>query len=162
PVMFNFFGDAGEAFWVPYHSVHGRSWNLLFEAKPGSPMDVFQGAKSGEEVLRLAKQVIERLMPWDHAWVRDLTLADDLGWLVGAPAPAGAWRGVAAAPPRPPAGGGGGGGRGGGGAAAGPLPFAPPPPPGGARTPPRAAAPPPPGGGGAARGAPAGGGGGGY
>jgi hypothetical protein len=83
PVKFNLFGTLGEAFWVPYHSRHGACWNLLFEAKEGGPMDVFQGARSGREVVALGKQVIKELVPWDYAWAKDMELADEHGWLVG-------------------------------------------------------------------------------
>lgn len=88
PVKFNLFASAGEAFWVPYHHYQlGPTWNLLFEAKPGGPMDVFGDAGSGAEVLALAKQVLRDLIPWDLAWARDMELADEHGWLVGKVAP---------------------------------------------------------------------------
>jgi hypothetical protein len=84
PVKFNFFAPFGEAFWVPYyHRDAGPSWSLLFEAKAGGPMDRFEGAKSGEEVLSIAKEVIRELMPWDYEWSRGMELADPLGWLLG-------------------------------------------------------------------------------
>jgi hypothetical protein len=84
PVKFNLFGTQGEAFWVPsHHREVGPSFNLLFEAKPGSRMDVFEKATSGQEVLDLAKKVIRDLMPWDAEWARDMELADENGWLVG-------------------------------------------------------------------------------
>ncbi|MFT3767870.1 MAG: NAD(P)-binding protein [Minicystis sp.] len=88
PVKFNLFGTIGEAFWVPYHHFElGPSWNILFEAKPGGPLDVFQSAKSGQEVLDRAKQLIEKFMPWDWSWGRDMELADENGWLTGSFAP---------------------------------------------------------------------------
>jgi hypothetical protein len=88
PVKFNLFGTAGEAFWIPYfHKDHGPTWNLLVEAKPGSPLDVFMDAKSGDQALERLKGVIQRLMPWDHTWAREMELADELGWLVGRFAP---------------------------------------------------------------------------
>lgn len=88
PVKFNLFGNAGEVFWVPFHHVtHGPSWGFLFEAKAGGPLDVFRGAKSGAELLAISKRVIRDLIPWDHAWAKDMELADENGWLVGAFAP---------------------------------------------------------------------------
>lgn len=88
PVKFNLFGSAGEAFWVPYHHhTLGPTWNLLFEAKAGGPMDVFEGAKSAEDTLARAKDVIARLVPWDAGWARDLEVADPHGWLIGKVAP---------------------------------------------------------------------------
>jgi 2-polyprenyl-6-methoxyphenol hydroxylase-like FAD-dependent oxidoreductase len=74
----------GEAVWIPYfHRDVGPCWNLIFEAKPGSPMDVFQGAKTGQEALGLARRIIDTLVPWDAAWAKGMELADEQGWLVG-------------------------------------------------------------------------------
>lgn len=85
PVKFNLYASAGEAFWVPYyHKDVGPSWNLLFEAKKGGPMDRFGQVKSGAEALDVAKQVIRDLVPWDYAWAKDMELADENGWLTGA------------------------------------------------------------------------------
>lgn len=84
PVKFNFFAPFGEAFWVPYHHRDaGPSWCLLFEAKAGGPIDRFDGAKTGEQVLAIGKEVIRELMPWDYEWARGMELADPLGWLLG-------------------------------------------------------------------------------
>lgn len=80
----NIIDGVGEAVWIPYfHRDVGPCWNLIFEAKPGGPMDVFMGARHGAEALALARRTIETLVPWDAAWARDMTLADELGWLVG-------------------------------------------------------------------------------
>lgn len=80
----NILEGAGEAVWIPYfHRDVGPSWNLIFEAKAGGPMDRFQGCRSGAEALAAARRVIETLTPWDAAWARDMELADELGWLVG-------------------------------------------------------------------------------
>ena len=88
PVKFNLFAPWGEAFWVPYwHRDHGATWNLLFEAKKGGPMDRFGDARSAAAALRIAKEVIRDLIPWDHAWARDMEVADENGWLVGAVTP---------------------------------------------------------------------------
>jgi hypothetical protein len=84
PVKFEFLGTDGEAFFVPYfHKDHGPAWNILFEPKPGSRMDRFNDAKSGEEALAIAKQVIHELFPWDEEWMRPMQLADPNGWLTG-------------------------------------------------------------------------------
>lgn len=80
----NILEGAGEAVWLPYfHRDHGPCWNLIFEAIPGGPMDIFQGARSGPEALALAKHVITTLTPWEAEWARGMQLADELGWLVG-------------------------------------------------------------------------------
>lgn len=84
PVKFNFIAPVGEAFWVPYHhKTEGPTWNLVFEARPGGPMDRFTGVKTGEEALTVGKQVIHDLFPWDWEWAKNMQLADDQGWLVG-------------------------------------------------------------------------------
>jgi 2-polyprenyl-6-methoxyphenol hydroxylase-like FAD-dependent oxidoreductase len=88
PVKINLLPGRGECFWVPYfHKDAGASWNLLFEALPGGPMDRFQEAKSAAQVLEIAKQLIRELMPWDYPWVKDAETSDANGWLVGKFAP---------------------------------------------------------------------------
>jgi hypothetical protein len=89
PVKFNLVSSAGEAFWVPYfHKDHGPSWSLIFEAKTGSALDRFDGAKSAAEVLTIGKAVIKDAFPWDHAWAKDMEISDELAWLVGTVTPA--------------------------------------------------------------------------
>lgn len=90
PVRFNALDpDGGEMFFVPYfHKDHGRSWNILLEAKNGSRMDRFRDAKSGEEAVAIMKRVVGDLFPWDARFVRDMRLADPNGWLTGAITPA--------------------------------------------------------------------------
>jgi hypothetical protein len=74
----------GECAWLPYfHRDVGPCWNLIFEAKTGGPMDVFQSAKTGAEALATARRVIETLVPWDAEWAKGMQLADENGWLVG-------------------------------------------------------------------------------
>lgn len=74
----------GEAVWIPFfHRDAGACWNLIFEAKPGGPMDLFQDVKSGQEALSAAKRIIERFAPWDVEWARGMELADEQGWLAG-------------------------------------------------------------------------------
>lgn len=80
----NILEGVGEAVWIPYfHRDVGPCWNLIFEAKIGGPMDIFQGAKTGEEAFDCARRVIETLVPWDADWAREMRLADPLGWQVG-------------------------------------------------------------------------------
>jgi len=89
PVRFDFLGTDGEIFFVPYyHKDHGVTWNLLVEAKPGSRMDRFDGLTTGEAVVETVKHIVGELFPWDRGFVRDMTLADPHGWLVGAVTPA--------------------------------------------------------------------------
>ncbi len=46
-------------------------------------MDRFELATSGAETLERVKRVVGELFPWDEPFVRDMTLADPHGWLVG-------------------------------------------------------------------------------
>jgi 2-polyprenyl-6-methoxyphenol hydroxylase-like FAD-dependent oxidoreductase len=88
PVKLNLLAPAGEAFWVPYfHKDAGPSWNLLFEARPGGPMDRFQEARNAEQVLSIGKKVVQELLPWDYEWLKDARISDPNGWLVGKFAP---------------------------------------------------------------------------
>jgi hypothetical protein len=88
PVKHTIIGPVGEAFWVPYyHKDVGQSWNLVFEAKPGGPMDRFGGATSGEQVLEVAKEIVKEFIPWDYPWLKSAELSDKLGWQVGKFAP---------------------------------------------------------------------------
>jgi 2-polyprenyl-6-methoxyphenol hydroxylase-like FAD-dependent oxidoreductase len=88
PLKNNTVGGVGEWVSIPYyHKDVGASWNLVFEAVPGGPMDRFQGAKTGEQVLEIAKQVVREFMPWDYNWIKNAEVSDPLGWLVGKFAP---------------------------------------------------------------------------
>jgi 2-polyprenyl-6-methoxyphenol hydroxylase-like FAD-dependent oxidoreductase len=84
PVKFEFLGTDGEIFFVPYfHRDHGPSWNIVIEAQPGSRIDRFGDAKSGDEVLATAKALVRELFPWSDSWMQTMKLADPMGWLTG-------------------------------------------------------------------------------
>jgi hypothetical protein len=84
----NILEGIGEAVWIPYfHRDHGPCWNLIFEAKPGGPMDSFSRARSGAEALAAARQTIETLVPWEAGWARGMELADELAWVAGSITP---------------------------------------------------------------------------
>jgi hypothetical protein len=88
PVKFEFLGTDGEVFFVPYyHKDRGPSWNIVIEAKPGSRIDRFANVKRGEDALVIAKSMVSELFPWSGPWIRDMELADPLGWLTGRIAP---------------------------------------------------------------------------
>lgn len=87
PVKFNFYGDAGEYFWVPFtHKTAGPSWCVLWEARPGGPLDRFMKCKNGEEVVAISRELIEAHAPWEWDAVRDMKYVEDdpHAWLVGA------------------------------------------------------------------------------
>lgn len=84
PVKFNLFPEYGECFWVPwYHKDHQQAWMLLVEAKEGGPLDRFDSANSGEQVVNITREIIKEMMPWDYSWTKDMKLADEHAWLVG-------------------------------------------------------------------------------
>ena len=86
PVKFNFYGDAGEYFWVPYtHKTAGPTWCFLWEAKAGGPLDKFADCESAGDAVEMSKQLIEKHAPWEWDLVKDMTpVADDpYSWLKG-------------------------------------------------------------------------------
>lgn len=84
PVVSNLFPGLGEAFYLPYyHKDVGPSWSLLIEAIPNGPLDRFEDARSGEEVVTRAKKVFQEYIPWHYDWFKDAELSDRHGWLVG-------------------------------------------------------------------------------
>jgi hypothetical protein len=88
PVKFEFLGTDGEIFFVPYlHKDEGPAWNIVIEARPGSRIDCFSRATTGDGVLATLKDVVRELFPWSAEWTRIMKLADPLGWLTGRIAP---------------------------------------------------------------------------
>jgi 2-polyprenyl-6-methoxyphenol hydroxylase-like FAD-dependent oxidoreductase len=88
PVKFEFLGTDGEIFFVPYlHKDEGPAWNIVVEARPGSRMDCFSRATTGDGVLATMKDIVRELFPWSAEWTRTMKLADPLGWLTGRIAP---------------------------------------------------------------------------
>ncbi|MFK8049428.1 MAG: styrene monooxygenase/indole monooxygenase family protein [Halioglobus sp.] len=90
PVKFNFFADAGEMFYVPYFHKSGREcYNILFEAKEGSYMDVFDKSMSDEELNNAAREWLLQYAPWDSSNVEHMhcIIGDDHSTLVGAVPP---------------------------------------------------------------------------
>ena len=70
---------------MPFFDKSGASaYSIVFEARPGGPMDRFVGqVKTGEETGEIAKAVIRDLAPWDYEHVKDAVLTDELAWLTG-------------------------------------------------------------------------------
>jgi flavin-dependent dehydrogenase len=86
PVKFNIYGDAGEVFFGPYtHKTAGPTWCVLWEAKPGSCLDRFTEAKSGEEVVNISRSLLQAHAFWDWDAVKDVRFlgGDENAWLVG-------------------------------------------------------------------------------
>lgn len=90
PICFNFYGDLGELFWVPYlHKTEGPCWCLLIEARPGGPLDAFASVRSAEEMLGVFRAIIRTYTPWDWQTMKDMELVpgDPMCWLRGSLAP---------------------------------------------------------------------------
>lgn len=90
PVCFNFFGDLGECFWVPfYHKNEVRCWGLLIEAREGRGLDAFRSVRSADELLAVFRRLIQTYMPWDWPSVKDMELVPDdpYCWVSGAIVP---------------------------------------------------------------------------
>ena len=90
PVKFDFFGDAGEWFWVPYmHKDAGPTWCWLLEAKPGSYLDRMADVRSAEEANTVMRELIKTYAPyeWPHVQQMRPVAGDAYGWLKGAFAP---------------------------------------------------------------------------
>lgn len=86
-VKFNFFGDAGEYFWVPYtHKDAGDTWCWLMEAKPGGYLDRFAHVSSAQEATDVMKDVIKEFAPYEYENIKEMTPVDgdDHCWLKGA------------------------------------------------------------------------------
>ena len=78
PVKFNFFADAGEMFFVPYLHKSGREcYNILFEAREGGYMDVFDKSMSPEELNVTARDWLKEYAPWDTAKIENMTCITD-------------------------------------------------------------------------------------
>lgn len=85
PLRFNFVFGVGEFFSLPFytHTV-GECRSILFEARPGGPMDRFQGAADGEEMLDIARGVMRDYAPDDLPFFEGAQLTDSNAWLKGA------------------------------------------------------------------------------
>lgn len=84
PLKLDVLAPCGEVFFIPFHHRdRGATWCLGFEARPGTEMDRFDGCRTGEDIVAVARAVIRDLLPWDAAWTRDIELADPNAWQVG-------------------------------------------------------------------------------
>lgn len=87
PLRFNFVAGVGEFFSLPFYThthADGECRSFLFEAIPGGPMDVFQEARDGREMLEIARRVVSEFAPDDLPHLEGAELTDDEAWLKGA------------------------------------------------------------------------------
>ena len=90
PVGFNFYGDIGEFFWVPYyHKTQGKCWNLVIEAKTDSPLDTYRDVASAEQMLEAVRAIVKKYASWDWETMKNMELVDNDPhcWLRGAVPP---------------------------------------------------------------------------
>lgn len=88
PVKFHYFVQIGEFFSIPFYSHTGPCRAVVFEAPPGSPMDVWGGVDSADKALATALRLIRQYSPQDWPNYRNAELVDDRSWLRGALTPA--------------------------------------------------------------------------
>ena len=87
PVAFNFYGDVGEFFYVPFHhKTFGPCWSLLFEGKKGGPLDRFSEVSSAAEMVETCKGLLREFAPWDWETMKHMEVIPDdpHSWLRGA------------------------------------------------------------------------------
>lgn len=88
PVKFHYFVQIGEFFSIPFYSHTGPCRAVVFEAPPGSPMDVWGGVDSADKALATALRLMRQYSPQDWPNYRNAELVDDRSWLRGALTPA--------------------------------------------------------------------------
>jgi hypothetical protein len=77
PVGFNFFGDVGEFFWVPFHAAGaGDCWNLVLEARPGKALDRYRDVSNAQEMVDAVKAIVRDFAPWDWQTMKEMEIAD--------------------------------------------------------------------------------------
>ncbi|HLK56499.1 MAG TPA: styrene monooxygenase/indole monooxygenase family protein, partial [Chthonomonadaceae bacterium] len=86
-VGFNIIPGVGEYFVIPGLTLSGPCDQMFFEGIPGGPLDCFQEVKSSEEHLALAKQQLDKWLPWEAERCRNVELTDANASLRGRYAP---------------------------------------------------------------------------
>jgi hypothetical protein len=79
---------AGEIITAPFYQKDDiQCAFLLVESIPGGPMDVFDGAASGSELLERTKEMIRTLLPWRYEAFANAEIIADDAYLKGSFAP---------------------------------------------------------------------------
>ena len=86
-LKFQFFVEIGEFFAIPFYSHTGPCRAVVFEAPPGSPMDVWGTVDSADKALAMTLRFIREYSPQDWPNYRNAALVDDQAWLRGAITP---------------------------------------------------------------------------
>lgn len=87
-VSFNVVPGVGEYFVMPGLTTTGSCDMGLLEAIPGGPMDHWDDIESPDQHLERFKEALEQYFPWEHGYVRDKELTDEMGVAVGRLTPA--------------------------------------------------------------------------
>lgn len=75
---------AGEIITAPFYQKDDiQCAFLLIESIPGGPMDIFDGAKSGTELLKKSKEMIQSLLPWRYQAFENADIIRDDAFLKG-------------------------------------------------------------------------------
>ncbi len=86
-LKFQYFIQIGEFFAIPFYSHSGPCRAVVFEAPPGSPMDVWGNVDSADKALATALRLLREYSPQDWPNYRNAQLVDDRSWLKGAITP---------------------------------------------------------------------------
>jgi 2-polyprenyl-6-methoxyphenol hydroxylase-like FAD-dependent oxidoreductase len=86
-LKFQYFIQIGEFFAIPFYSHAGPCRAVVFEAPPGSPMDVWGGVESADKALATALRLLREFSPQDWPNYRNAELVDERAWLRGAITP---------------------------------------------------------------------------
>jgi len=87
-VSFTLIPGAGEIFVLPglTRTAQGHTQpyeNVLIEAVPGGPLDVFGGVREPQEHLRLMLELLREYCPWDYDRLKEAELTDEQATLSG-------------------------------------------------------------------------------
>jgi 2-polyprenyl-6-methoxyphenol hydroxylase-like FAD-dependent oxidoreductase len=86
-LKFQHFIQIGEFFSIPFYSHAGACRAVVFEATPGSPMDVWGQVDSADKALATALRLLREFSPQDWPNYRSAELVDERSWLKGAITP---------------------------------------------------------------------------
>lgn len=83
-LKFQYFVQIGEFFAIPFYSHTGPCRAVVFEAPPGSPMDVWGDVNSADKAIATALRLLREYSPQDWPNYRNAQLVDERAWMKGA------------------------------------------------------------------------------
>ena len=75
--------DIGDFFCIPSYSFDGPCHIVCMEGFPGSAVDIFEGIKDQEQILKLTKELFIEYLPWEHDRWNDVSLIDKKAAICG-------------------------------------------------------------------------------